>query len=463
VNQGARVDGRGSKGRASSDSRLTTDDSRLRDIVAQALAEAKRAGASGAEAAISVSQGLSVTVRLGEVETVEHTRDKGLGVTVYFGRRTGSASTTDFRPEAVHDTVRAAGAIARHTAEDDCAGLASPERLATDIQDLDLYHPWRVGVDEAIEQARAAEDAARAVDRRIANSEGATLSTHEGLEVYGNTHGFLGSVAATRHSLSVSVIAQDASGMQRDHWYTLARRADGLEKAEAVGRLAAGRSLQRLGARQLTTRECPVVYEAPIAVSLLSHFVSAVRGSALYRQASFLLDHLGKQVFAPVVRIHEQPHLPGALGSAAFDSEGVATAPRDLVRDGVLLGYVLDSYSGRKLKMPTTGNAGGVHNLTLDPTGPEGLEGLLKRMGTGLLVTELIGFGVNTVTGDYSRGAAGFWVDGGEIRHPVEEITIAGNLKDMFRGIVAAGRDVDIRGHIRTGSILVESMTVAGS
>ena len=435
---------------------------RLAGLVEQVLAEAKTSGATAAEAGVNTSQGLAVTVRLGEVETVEHTRDKGMGVTVYFGQRTGSASTTDFTEQALRETVRAACTIAKFTAEDDCAGLADADRLAQDFPDLDLHHPWNPGTDKAIELARTAEAAARAVDPRIANSEGGSLSSHEGLEVYGNSHGFLGTVAATRHNLSVSVIAQDDSGMQRDYWYTVARAAGNLESPEAVGEKAARRSLRRLGSRQLTTRQCPVLYEAPLATSLLSHFTGAVRGSSLYRQASFLLDALGQPVFADFVRIHEQPHLKGAQGSAAFDSEGVATQARDLIRDGILQGYVLDSYSARKLKMPTTGNAGGVHNLTIDP-GKDDLAALLKRMHTGLLVTELIGFGVNTVTGDYSRGAAGFWIENGEIQYPVEEITIAGNLKDMFRHFVAVGSDVDTRGNIRSGSILIENMTVAGS
>ncbi len=441
---------------------LPKQEARLKEVVEQALHEAKQLGSSGAEAAISLSQGLSVAVRLGEVETVEHTRDKGLGLTVYFGQRTGSASTTDFSAAAVRETVRAACAIARHTAEDEAAGLADPDRLAKTIPDLDLYHPWHPGVDSAIELALTCETAARAHDPRIQNSEGASLSTHEGLEVYGNSHGFVGAVTSTRHSLSVSMIAQDDAGMQRDYSYTVARHRDGLMSAEKVGIDAALRTVKRLGARKLSTRRCPVLYEAPIAGSLVSHFVSAVRGGALYRQSSFLLDSLGKQVFAPFVRLYEQPHLKGALGSAAFDSEGVATAARDLVRDGVVQGYVLDSYSARKLKMQTTGNAGGVHNLTIEP-GALDLPGLLRQMGTGLFVTELIGFGVNSVTGDYSRGAAGFWVEGGEIQYPVEEITIAGNLKDMFRSIAAVGKDVDLRSSLRTGSILVESMTIAGS
>jgi PmbA protein len=437
-------------------------EARLKEIVVQVLAEARRQGASAAEAAVNLSQGLSVTVRLGDIETIEHTRDKGLSVTVYFGRRSGSASTTDLTGPALTETVRAACTIARYTAEDEAAGLAEPEWLAREIPDLDLYHPWNPGVERAVELARECEQAARDADRRILNSEGATLATHEGLEVYGNTHGFLGAIAATRASLSASVIAQDEALMQRDHWYTIARAASDLEPARAVGARAAARAVRRLASRKLATRQCPVLYEAPAAASLVSHFVNAVRGTSLYRRASFLLDRLGEPVFAPLVRLHEQPHLPRALGSAPFDNEGVVTRARDLVREGVLLGYVLDSYAARKLKMQTTGNAGGVHNLTLDP-GPDDLAGLLKKMGTGLLVTELIGFGVNIVTGDYSRGAAGFWVEGGEIAHPVEEITVAGNLRDMFRAVVAVGNDVDTRGNLRTGSILIENMTVAGN
>jgi PmbA protein len=435
---------------------------RLASVIEQVLAEAKKSGATAAEAGVNISQGLSVTVRLGEVETVEHTRDKGMGVTVYFGQRTGSASTTDFSDKALRETVRAACTIAKFTAEDDCSGLADPDRLAKDIPDLQLHHPWNPGTDRAIELAREAEAAARAVDKRIANSEGGSLSTHEGLDVYGNSNGFLGTVVGTRHSLSVSVIAQDESGMQRDYWYTVARDAKNLESAPLVGQTAARRALWRLSSKKLPTRQCPVLYEAPLATSLLSHFIGAVRGTSLYRQASFLLDALGKPVFSDFVRIHEQPHLKGAQGSAAFDGEGVATQARDLIRDGILQGYVLDSYSARKLNMHTTGNAGGVHNLTIDP-GKEDLPALMKRMNTGLLVTELIGFGVNTITGDYSRGAAGFWVENGEIQYPVEEITIAGNLKDMFRHVVAVGSDVDTRGNIRSGSILIENMTVAGS
>ncbi len=440
---------------------VTTAD-RLRGLVGEVLEEALRQGASAAEASASVSQGLSVTVRLGAVETVEHTRDKGLGVTVYFGKQSGSASTSDLALKAVRDTVRAAASIARYTAADDCSGLADAESLARSIPDLDLYHPWNPGADRAIEIATGCEQVARDADARVQNSEGASVSSHEGLEVYGNTNGFLGALLATRHSLSCAVVAREASGMQRDYWYTVARDVRDLESSESVGRRAAERTVRRLSAQKLTTRQTPVLYEAPVASSLLSHFIGAVRGSSLYREASFLLGQLDKAVFAPGVRLHEQPHLRKGLGSAPFDNEGVETRERDLVSDGILRGYVLDSYSARKLGMQTTGNAGGVHNLTIQP-GRDDLPGLLARMHTGLLVTELIGFGVNTVTGDYSRGAAGFWVENGQIQYPVEEITIAGNLRDMFRQIVAVGADVDLRGNIRTGSILLENMMLAGS
>ncbi len=434
---------------------------RLAQLVEDTLAEARKQGASAAEAGISTSQGLSVTVRLGEVETVEHTRDKTLTVSVYFGHRSGSASTSDLGAAAIRDTVRAAATIAKYTAEDRYAGLADAECMASEIPDLDLYHPWHLSMDAAIELARVSEAAARAADRRITNSEGGSVSSHEGLEVYGNTHGFLGAVSLTRHNLSCAVIGQDNGGMQRDYWYTVARAAADLEGPEEVGRHAAARTVRRLKARGLKTCKAPVVYEAPVAQSLLGHFVAAIRGGNLYRQASFLVDHLDKQVFADTVHIFEQPHVKKALGSAPFDNEGVATKKRDLVNDGILKGYVLDAYSARKLGMRTTGNAGGVHNLTINH-GDRDLAGLLKQIDTGLLVTELLGFGVNTVTGDYSRGAAGFWVEGGDIQYPVEAITVAGNLKDMFLRLVEVGNDVDLRGNIRTGSILIDGMTIAG-
>jgi len=433
----------------------------LEALVQLVLDEAKACGATGAEAGISLEAGLSVTVRLDEVETLEYHRDRGVGVTVYVGRRKGSASTADFAAQALRETVRAACDIARYTSEDDCAGLADAALMATDIPDLDLCHPWDIDAAGGIEIARRCEAAARDADPRISNSEGATLSSHQGLRVYGNSHGFIAGYPSTRHSISCSVIAGRDERMQRDDWYTIARRHEEMEAAEQVGRRAAERAVRRLDARRLSTRQVPVIFAADIATGLFRSFIGAIRGGALYRKSSFLLDHLGRQIFPDFVHIHEQPHLRGALGSAPFDGEGVATRARDLIGGGVLQGYVLDSYSARKLGMQTTGNAGGVHNLTVD-SGMLDFDGLLREMGTGLLVTELMGQGVNMVTGDYSRGAAGFWVENGTIQHPVEEITIAGNLEDMFKTVVAIGTDVECRGNYRTGSVLIEHMTVAG-
>ncbi len=433
----------------------------LETLVADILAEARIQGATSAEAAVSFSRALSVTVRLGEVETLEYHRQRGLGVTVYFGQTRGSASTADWRPEAIRDTVRSACAIARHTAADPCAGLADPDRLAREFPDLDLYHPWPLSAEEGIELARECEAAALTLDPRIRNSEGGSVSSHAGLVIYGNSHGFCGGYPTTRHSLNCSVIAQDDGGMQRNHWYAVARDRNELETPVAVGREAARRALRRLGSRRLETRQVPVLFAPELARGLIGHFVAAIRGGALYRKASFLLDRLGAPVFPPFVTIRERPHLPRGLASAPFDSEGVATADRDLVGEGVLQGYVLDSYSARRLGMATTGNAGGTHNLIVEP-GPFGHEELLRQLDTGLWVTELLGHGVNLVTGDYSRGAAGFWVEKGEIRFPVHEITIAGHLADMFQGIAVVGNDVDARGGIRCGSLLLERMTVAG-
>ena len=434
----------------------------LRELVALAVDTARKSGASASEAALSRTAGLDVNVRLGEVETIEHTRDHSLGVTVYFGHGKGSASSTDFRPAAVRETVEAACRIARHTAQDEFAGLADPERMAVDPPDLDLFHPWEITPDEAIALALEAETAARDHDPRITNSDGASVSKHDGDYVYGNSHGFLEGCSSSRNSLSCVVIAEDPSGMQRGYWYSTGRDPDRLEPASQIGVTAAERTVRRLGARKLDTRTAPVLYEADVARGVIGHLVAAVRGPNLYRKASFLVDRLGERVMADHLRIHEQPHLRGALASAAFDGEGVETAPRDLVTGGVLRGYVLDSYSARKLGVPTTGNAGGVHNLTVEP-GSKSFEALLAEMGTGLLVTDLMGMGVNIVTGDYSRGAAGFWVEGGEIAWPVEEITIAGNLADMFLGIREVGADVDTRGSIRTGPLLVDRMTIAGN
>ena len=434
---------------------------RLTNLVQEILREAHQLGASAAEAAASQDAGAVVTVRLGEVETVEYTRDNGLGVTVYFGTRKGSASTSDLSVEAVRDSVAAACAIARHTMEDPCAGLADAGELATEVPDLDLYHPWDLSVEQAIALAIECEAAALEADARITNSEGTTLSSHSGVQVYGNSHGFIGGYPSSRHSLSCAVVGEEADAMQRDYWWTVARASQELETPVDVGHRAAERALARLGARKLSTRRAPVLFQAEVAVSLLRHLLSAIKGGSLYRRASFLLDQLGQPIFPEFVHIHESPHLVGALGSAPFDGEGVATRARDLVRGGVLEGYVLDSYSARKLGMRTTGNAGGVHNLRIDPTGMDRAE-LMKRMDRGLLVTELMGQGSNTVTGDYSRGATGFWVENGAIQYPVEEITIAGNLKGMFRALVAVGTDDGIPGATKTGSWLVEEMTIAG-
>ncbi len=433
----------------------------LEQAVADLLAEAKRQGASAAEAGVSSDSGLSLTVRLGEVETIEHTNDRGLGVTVYFGHRKGAASTSDLSPQAIRETVTAACRIARYTSEDPCHGLADPALLARDYPDLDLYHPWSLAPEEAAEIARRCEDAARQTDPRISNSEGATLNSQSGSFIYGNSHGFVGGYPFSRHSLSCSVIAQEGDSMQRDYWYDSSRLHQTLAAPETIGRIAAERAVARLNGRRLGTRQTPVVFRADIAPGLLRSLTGAIRGHALYRKASFLLDQLGEQLFPDWVQIHERPHLPRGLASAPFDNEGVATRDRDIIRDGVLQGYVLDSYSACRLGMQTTGNAGGVRNLAID-SGEHDLAGLLQEMGSGLLVTEMMGHGLNMVTGDYSRGASGFWVENGEIAYPVEEITVAGNLRDMFRGLVAVGSDNDIPGSVRTGSWLIDGMTVAG-
>jgi PmbA protein len=441
---------------------LPLTSSSMADIARRSLEFAKKRGASDAEVEVSAAVGQSVTVRRGEVETVEYNRDKGLGITVYFGQRRGNASTSDLSVEAVERTVDAACAIARHTAEDDAAGLPDADRLFKgDAPDLDLFHPWGLTVEEAIEIARRAEAAALAVDKRITNSEGGTVSAYDTDFILANTRGFLSGYPSSKASVSVSVVAEDAGGMQRDYWFATRRDPRRLDSPELVGRTAGERTVRRLGGRRLPTTEAPVLFDANIAASLIGHFVSAASGSSLYRRSSFLLDRLGTPVFSPVVEIVEEPHLPGEVASSYYDAEGVTTRSRRIVDAGVLEGWFLSTYSARKLGLATTGNAGGNHNLILKP-GALDLEGLVKRMGRGLLVTELMGQGVNTVTGDYSRGAAGFWVEGGEIRFPVEEVTIAGNLPDMFKGITDVGRDVLVRGSKQSGSILVDRMTIAG-
>lgn len=443
------------------DNRFTYSQDSLRAIAARVLELAQLGGATAAETEVSEGFGQTVTVRKGEVETIEYNKDKGVSLTVYLGQRRGHASTSDFSDDALRRTVEKALAIARYTAEDDCAGLADAELLAHEIPDLDLYHPWDLPVEQAIELARACEAAALAVDARITNSEGATVSTQESQFIYGNSLGFMAGYPTSRHSVSCAVIAEEAGAMQRDYWYDTARAASDMSAVEAVGRRAGERTVRRLNARKLSTRQCPVLFEAPVASGLIANFVSAVSGGHLYRKSSFLLDSLGRQVFPSFMQIQERPFLPRGLASAPFDHEGVATRDRDVVKDGVVQGYFLGSYSARKLGMKSTGNAGGNHNLIIPSTG-EDLEGLLKKLNRGLMVTELLGYGVNMVTGDYSRGAAGFWIEDGVIAYPVEEITIAGNLKDMFRGILAIGNDVEVRGSRRVGSMLIERMTVAG-
>jgi PmbA protein len=442
-----------------------TDD-RLRELALEVLEHARKLGATDAACEASESTGLSVTTRKSKVETIENTRDKGLGITVYIGQRRGHSSTSDFSPAAVRQAAEAAYNIARFTAEDEAAGLPDADALDRAPQDLDLFHPWDIDADRAIQIAQSGEQAAFAVSRQIVNSEGANVYASAGHFVLANSRGFVAGYPYSRHSISVSPIARNRDGMQRDDWYSSARAPEELGRAAAIGDYAARRALARLSSRRLGTRKCRVLFEAPVACGLLGNFVQAASGSALYRKASFLVDGLGKPLFAPHVSIREDPFARRALGSSPFDEEGVRGQRRDVVDQGVLKGYFLSSYSARKLGMKTTGNAGGSHNLELHSTltrGGDGFEAMLRKLGTGLLVTELIGQGVNYVNGDYSRGASGFWVERGEIRFPVEEITIAGNLRQMFAGIVAVGADKVVRGSRVAGSVLIESMTVGGS
>jgi PmbA protein len=438
---------------------------RFEELARSVLDRAARLGATAASADVSESAGLSVSVRKGRVETIEQARDKGLGVTVHIGTRRGHASTSDFGERAIDQTVRAAFEIARFTGEDPFAGLPDPDTIVRDPKDLDLFHPWTIEAPEAIEIAREMEGAAFATDRAIVNSEGASVSLGHGHFVSANSLGFVGGYPYSRHTIACAPIARRGRAMQRDDWYSTARHPDGLADPKAVGRYAAERALSRLGAHKLGTRKVPVLFESPLAAGLIGHFVQAASGGALYRKASFLVDALGTPVFAPHIDLDEDPHRRGEFGSTPFDDEGVATAPRRVIDAGVLGGWFLSSYSARKLGMRTTGNAGGSHFLRLSSreTRPrDDLRAMLRKLGTGLFVTELLGHGVNGVTGDYSRGASGYWVEGGKIRYPVEEITIAGNLKDMYRSIVAVGADEIVRGTKRTGSVLIEQMSVAG-
>ncbi len=434
----------------------------FKNIVADTLKMAQAAGASQAEVGLSVSQGLSVSTRMGSVENIEHQLDNGLGISVYVGQHKGSASTSNLDPAALRKTVEAACNIARYTSEDPCAGLADADRMASEIHDLDLYHPWNLEPQAVIDLALECENSALSYDSRIVNSEGASVELNAGVSIYGNTHGFLQAQHKTRHGISCAVVAESGGNMQRDYWYDVNRRAEGLASATSIGEKAAERTISRLDAEKLKTRQAPVLFCADMARSIISHFTSAIGGSAQFRKASFLLDAAGTRVFPEFIQLQENPFEPRALGSANFDGEGVSLRAAPLVADGVVQNYLLDSYSARKLNLSTTGHASGVHNLSLKDTG-KSFEECIASMHSGLLVTELMGHGVNTVTGDYSRGAAGFWVENGKISHAVEEVTIASNLSDMFMRIVEIGNDVDLRGNIRCGSILLENMTIAGS
>ncbi len=432
----------------------------VKERAAAVLDEARRQGASDAEVDLSAAQGFSVSVRLGEVESVEFNRDRGFAVTVYFGQQKGAASSTDDSPDSIRDTVAAACAIARHTGADPCAGIASPDQIARDIPDLDLDHPWQLTPEEAIDQALACEAAGRA-DERIRNSEGASVSTSAALRVYGNTSGFLAGYPGTQHSRACVLVAEDDNGMQRDFWYDSRRDAAELTHPETIGREAARRTTARLGAHRPDTEALPVIFVPEVAAGLLNHFAGAINGNALYRNASFLQERMGEAIFPDWVSIYERPHWPGMAGSAPFDGDGLPTTDKDFVRAGQLVSWALGLYAARRLHKQPTGNGDGVRNLCITDSG-QTLDEMLRAMDRGILITEVMGQGVNLVTGDYSRGAAGFMVDGGEIRYPVEEFTIAGHLGAMFAGLRGSGTDVDHRGNVHTGSLWIDRMQVAG-
>lgn len=433
----------------------------LCDKAEQALALAKSLGADQADVALNDENGFSVSARNGEVETVEHHQEHGFAITVYRDRCTGSTSSSDLTEKSIRAAVEKAVNIAKFSGRDDYAGIADADRLAHHYPELALYHHWDITPSDAIKLAIECDRIACEQDSRIEQCESANVSTYDGFRVYANSHGFVGRVASSRHSISCSLIAKENGKMQRDYEYTMSRYPERLDDVSFVAKQAAQKTIHRLGAHKIETQACPVILNAPIAKGLLGSFISAISGSSLYREATFLLDHLDKKVFPDFVHIFQEPHLSGAIGSAPFDAEGVRTEDRDFVRDGILTSYVLGSYSARKLGMSTTGNAGGVYNLSINHS-EQNLQKLLKTMNTGLFVTELMGQGINILTGDYSRGATGFWVENGEIVHPVEEVTIAGNLRDMYANIVAVGNDVDRRGSICTGSILLSEMMIAG-
>lgn len=443
-------------------SRTTLNQKELEDIVLQVLEEAKKQGADQAEAAASHDIGLCATARLGDVESLEYTNDRGLGITVYKDQKKGNASTSDFNPAALREAVTKACTFANFTAADEHAGLADAELMAQDPPDLDLAHDWHLQSDDAIRYAIECEDAARSFDKRITNSEGATVNSSGGVRVYANSHGFLGGFPKTSHSISCVVIGEADGDMERDYWYSAARDAADLESPAEIGAIAAQRTVQRLGGRKVKTGNAPVLYAPEVARGFVGHAIGAIAGGAQYRRSSFLLNAAGEQIFPDFMQIQERPHIPKGMASAPYDAEGVATKDRDIVTDGILQGYVMSSYSARRLGLQTTGNAGGTHNL-LVPGNVSDMAELMRTMDRGLLVHELIGSGVNAVTGDYSRGVVGYWVEHGEIVHPVHEVTIAGNLKDLYRRITAIGNDQDLRGGIQCGSLLVESMTIAGA
>lgn len=448
--------------RASAGIDLRANQADIRQRVEDILAEAKRQGASDAEVVASEDIGLGVTVRMGELENVEFNQDRGFGITVYRGQRRGSASTSDSRPEAVADTVRAAMNIASFTQEDEYAGLADPEQMASDLPDLDLFHPWSVDADQARELALSCEAAGLGYDKRVVNSDGAAVSTGQMCRVYGNSHGFVGGYLGTRHSMSCMLIGEDNGGMQRDYWYTVSRDANALEHPASVGRTAGERTVRRLSPQSLATGTIPVIFSPQMAMGLMGHVMGALSGGAVYKKASYLHDALGQRALASHLSIREEPHLLRQLGSASFDGEGVGTWAKDFVRDGVIERWMMSSYSARRLQLATTGNAGGAHNLTLTGKTLPYAE-LLKEAGSGLYVTELMGQGVNGVTGDYSRGASGFWFENGELKYPVDGVTIAGNLKGMLQRVQAIGDDLDVRGNYRAPSVWIDDMTVAGS
>ncbi len=443
-------------------SELSQEAERLSELAREVLRLAAARGASQAEVSINQDSGLAVNVRMGEVETVERTRDRGVAVTVYFGKSKANASTADLQPASLISTVEQACAIAKFTEQDPAAGLAEAELMANEFPDFDQWHPWNIEADHAIALALSAENKGMETDARISNSDGAAVNTGDSMAVYANSHGFLGFERSTHHSISCSLIAGKDDGMQRDYWYSSALSADDLESAASIGRRAAERTVARLDPRPIKTGQYPVLFAPEMARSLIGHLLGAVSGGALYRRASFLLDSVDTRIFPEWFCAIEKPFTPRGFRSSAFDAEGVATREQDLLRDGVLTRYVLGSYSARKLGLATTANAGGIHNLEISSNAADSDE-LIRGMGRGLLVTELMGQGVNMVTGDYSRGAAGFWIENGQIQHPVDEITIAGNLREMFQNIEAVGADVDRRSHVLIGSVLVGRMTVAGA